>query len=70
MQTESGKLSLLNNNMKKDLNKIAYVEKAIAKKFGQEAIINPKSGWTDEKEEEYLEQLKEFAQFAVNTLLV
>jgi len=46
--------------MKKDLNKIAYIEKAIAKKFGQEAIINPSSGWTDEKEEEYLEQLKEF----------
>jgi len=46
--------------MKKDLNKIAYVEKAIAKKFGQEAIVNPNSGWTDEKEEDYLEQLKEF----------
>ena len=46
--------------MKKDLNKIAYVEKAIAKKFGKEAIVNPKSNWTDEKEEEYLEDLKEF----------
>lgn len=56
----NGKPSPLSHNMKKDLNKIAYVEKAIAKKFGQEAIINPKSGWTDEKEEEYLEQLKEF----------
>ena len=43
--------------MKKDLNKIAYVEKAIAKKFGKEAIVNPKSNWTDEKEEEYLEDL-------------
>ena len=46
--------------MEKDLNKIAYVEKAIAKKFGKDAIINPKSGWTDEKEQEYLLQLKEF----------
>jgi len=46
--------------MKKDLNKIAYVEKAIAKKFGQETVVNPKSGWTDEKEEEYLIQLKEY----------
>ncbi len=46
--------------MKKDLNKIAYVEKAIAKKFGKEAIVNPKSNWTDEKEEKYLEDLKEF----------
>jgi hypothetical protein len=44
----------------KDLNKIVKVEKAIAKKFGQEAIINPKSKWDDEKEQEYLQQLKEF----------
>ena len=44
----------------KTLNKIAEIEKAIAKKFGKEAITNPKSLWTDEKEEEYLEQLKEF----------
>jgi len=46
--------------MKKDLNKIAYVEKAIAKKFGYDAIVNPKSFWTDDKEKEYLEQLEEF----------
>ena len=44
----------------KDLNKIAKIEKAMAKKFGQETIVNPKSGWTDKKEEEYLQQLKEF----------
>ena len=44
----------------KDLNKIVKVEKAIAKKFGQETIINPKSKWDDEKEQEYLQQLKEF----------
>ena len=44
----------------KDLNKIVKVEKAIAKKFGQGTIINPKSKWDDEKEQEYLQQLKEF----------
>ena len=44
----------------KDLNKIAKIEKAMAKKFGQETIVNPKSGWTDKKEEEYLQQLKDF----------
>ena len=44
----------------KDLNKIAQIEKAIAKKFGKDTIVNPKSSWTDKKEEEYLEQLKEF----------
>ena len=46
--------------MIKDLNKIASIEKAIAKKFGTETILNPKSLWDDEKEEEYLQQLKEF----------
>tara|TARA_R100001082_G_scaffold78672_1_gene46155 strand:+ start:991 stop:1395 length:405 start_codon:yes stop_codon:yes gene_type:complete len=41
-----------------DLNKIVQFEKAIAKKYGEEAIKNPKSSWTDEKEEKYLEQIK------------
>ena len=43
-----------------DLNKVAQIEKAIAKKYGKEAVANPKSFWTDEKEKEYLDQLKEF----------
>jgi len=43
---------------KKDLNYIAKVEKAIAQKYGEEAIQNPKAGWTDEKEQEYLDQIK------------
>ena len=46
--------------MKKDLNQIAKIEKAMSKKFGKESIVNPKSGWDDEKEKEYLEDLKEF----------
>ena len=44
----------------KNLNKIAAIEKAISKKFGRKAIANPKSFWTDEKEKEYLEEIKEF----------
>jgi len=44
----------------KDLNKIAKIEKAMSKKFGPESIVNPKSGWDDNKEKEYLENLKEF----------
>ena len=44
----------------KDLDKVVAIEKAIAKKFGTETIANPKAFWTDEKEEEYLEQVKEF----------
>jgi len=46
--------------MKKDLNQIAKIEKAMSKKFGSETIVNPKSGWDDEKEKEYLENLKQF----------
>ena len=46
--------------MKKDLNQIAKIEKAMSKKFGKESITNPKSGWDDEKEKQYLQDLKEF----------
>tara|TARA_B100000963_G_C22428541_1_gene581012 strand:+ start:88 stop:468 length:381 start_codon:yes stop_codon:yes gene_type:complete len=46
--------------MKKDLNQIAKIEKAMSKKFGPESIINPKSGWDDEKEKQYLQDLKRF----------
>ena len=37
--------------MKKDLNYIAALEKAIAEKYGEIATINPKSGWDPEKEQ-------------------
>lgn len=48
--------------MKKDLNDIAAVEKAISNKYGKEAITNPKSTWDDSKEKEYIEQVKKIAQ--------
>jgi hypothetical protein len=44
--------------MKKDLNYIAKLEQAIAKKYGDEAIRNFRSDWDDKKEKEYLEQLE------------
>lgn len=47
-------------SQKKDLNRLAAIEKAMIKKFGQETIANPRSLWDDEKEEEYLKQSKEF----------
>jgi hypothetical protein len=46
----------------KDLNYIAALEKAIEKKYGQEAIQNPAKFWNSEKEEIYLQQLREFVQ--------
>ena len=45
--------------MKKDLDYIVKLEKAIANKYGQEAIQNPRSSWTKEKEKDYLKQIKE-----------
>ena len=46
--------------MKKDLNEIAAIEKAIKDKYGEEAIQNPKKTWDEEKEKKYLQGLKEF----------
>jgi len=46
--------------MSDDPNKIAAIEKAIAEKYGKEAVQNPKGNWTEIKEKEYLEQSKEF----------
>ena len=43
---------------KTDPDKIAALERAIAKKYGKEAIANPEAYWDDEKEATYLEQLK------------
>ena len=45
--------------MKKDLNYIAKLEQAIAKKYGEETIQNPRSTWTQKKEQKYLEEIKE-----------
>ena len=50
--------------MKKDLdlNDIARFEKAIAKKYGPEAIENPRKHWNDEKEKSYQDQIKKLAE--------
>ena len=42
----------------KDWDYIAALEKAVAKKYGDTSIVNPKSNWTVEKEQEYNEQEK------------
>lgn len=42
----------------KDPDYIAKLEKAIAEKYGKETIAHPKSDWDDEKEQEYLKELK------------
>ena len=47
---------------KKDWDKIAKFEKAISKKYGSEAIQNPKANWDDDKEQDYLNQIKKLAE--------
>ena len=47
---------------KQNYNKIAAVEKAIKDKYGDEAIVNPKAEWDENKEKEYLQQMKELYQ--------
>ena len=48
--------------MKHDPTHIAKIEKAIKDKYGDEAIINPKSQWDDDKEKEYIEELKKLSK--------
>jgi len=48
---------------KKDPNYAVKVEKAITEKYGEETIQHPKKSWTDEKEKEYLEDLKGFYKY-------
>mgnify|MGYP003625548188 FL=1 len=48
--------------MSKDPDRIAAVEKAIAKKYGSETVQNPRSNWDEAKEKEYLLQSKHFYQ--------
>jgi len=45
--------------MNKDLNYVAALERAISQKYGDVAVLNPKSLWDEEKEKEYLQLTKE-----------
>ena len=47
---------------KKDFDTIAALEKAISEKYGQEAIEDPRTLWTEDKEDEYLEQLNKISK--------
>ena len=42
----------------KDPDRMAAIEKAISKKYGDEAIKNPRADWDEAAEKEYLEQMK------------
>ena len=44
---------------KKDSNWVVKIEKAIAEKYGNVAIQNPRSLWNEKKEASYLKQIKQ-----------
>ena len=46
----------------KDPNYLVKLEKAISKKYGQEAIENPRKHWSEEDEERYEEQLQKLSK--------
>ena len=46
-------------NKKVDWEYVASVEKAIAEKYGKDTVQDFRSYWDEEKEKEYLAQLKE-----------
>ena len=46
----------------KDPEHLIKVEKAIQEKYGDEAIQNPKANWNQQKEKEYLQQIKKIAK--------
>jgi len=46
----------------KDPNYIPKLEKAIAQKYGAEAVGNPRKFWDEDKEQEYIQQSKELAE--------
>ena len=48
--------------MKKDPDDIAAIEKAIAIKYGEEAIQDPRTLWNEDKEKDYIEQSQKAAQ--------
>jgi len=46
-------------NTKHDLNYIAALEKAIAEKYGKDAVQDFRNTWEEDREKEYLNQLKD-----------
>ena len=48
-----------NNKAKKEM-RVAQIERAIANKYSEDTVKNPESGWDEEKEKAFQEQLKNF----------
>jgi len=48
--------------MKKDINYIQALEKAVKDKYGEIATANPKQFWDEEKEKQFLKDLSEVSK--------
>lgn len=48
--------------MKKDINYVQALEKAVKEKYGDLAASNPQTYWSEDKEKLFLEEQKEFAR--------
>ena len=46
----------------KDPNYLVKLERAISKKYGEEAVENPRKHWTELDEEEYEKQIKKLSE--------
>ena len=47
----------------KDPNYAIKIEQAIAKKYGDVTVQHPKKDWNDDKEKEYLQDLRDFYRY-------
>lgn len=54
--------------MKKDINYIQALEKAVKDKYGEEATLNPKQFWDEDKEKDYINSVKVAAKNEYNNL--
>jgi hypothetical protein len=50
-----------------DLDEIANLERAISKKWGEESVQNPRSLWSEDKEEIFKAQLQELHKKEIST---
>ena len=54
----------------KNYNKIVAIEKAIKEKYGEDAIVNPRADWDEDKEKQYLQQWKLDNLYSLNPKMI
>lgn len=54
--------------MARDINYIQALEKAVKEKYGEEATLNPKQFWDEQKEKQYIEDVKKASSIEYKNL--